>query len=132
MKELYNKTYQYGNYTTLKGSEIVKINGLDDSKVTLEGEQGYIYVTGISDMVPLQIMPEILNKTGFTCIQTINELLHTRYIYEISINNRSQYLNGHVYKDKALWVFNGFNVVYFHMLQNLVKILDPRVELKLW
>jgi len=132
MNELYNQTYEYGNYTTIKGKEIVMVKAWAEGKITIEGEQGYWYETTIKDIVPLVVTPEVLNKTIFTCVHSVNELLHTRFIYEIQLNKRMHYLNGHVYRDKAIWTFCGLNIVYFHTLQNLLRIIDPKVVLKLW
>ena len=128
----YDRPYQYGNYVLFNNEEIMRVDGISKDLLDLTDENGTVYSLPYSKISGLPLSREIMKKfkVGATSIET--KLLHTKIIYDISINGKIYRFFGHQYKDKHIWSFKDITIHYMHEFQNLLSLIEPRYKLKLF
>lgn len=125
-------TYSHGSFVTLNGGEIVKLWAIHPDLVIYQAFNGIQDHCRLVEIKPLEITPEVLHKTGFELIENRQEILHIKMLYAIRINGKNEFLRGVIYKNKSVWVFNGFTVHYFHILQHLLSAMDTEYRITLF
>lgn len=123
--------YSIDNFVCL-GNTPVQLKALEAQEVVYLADTGVYDICKASEIQPLPLTPETLQQAGFKLSESKQELLHINLMMIISVNGRNERIHGVAYKNKYLWVYKGFNVLYFHTLQNLMKINYPQFDLRVW
>lgn len=131
--DLSNQHYQLGNYVSFKDN-IVKIDNLDTNAdiIRVIDKNGEVYETAFSNLSPIKLTEETFAKMGYEPSTKEEKTMHTKLIYNIIINGKMYYIQGHVFKTGSIWNWNTITFHYFHQLQNLLSVIEPRYRLKMF
>ena len=126
--------YQIGDYTTLKGKQIVKILSLSEYHLdVITKEKVPLLGVPYSQIIPLDITLNLLEDVGFKLITRKKFMLHDKYFYELKLNNNKIFsINGIVYLKNSIWISRGYTVHKMHNLQSLIKFTDHSMKLNLF
>lgn len=117
--------YLVGNYVRLRINEVVKIVTVAEDYLEVENKNGEVFLLRHSDVIPINLSIEILDKIGFVQTLCKKELLHYTYIYEMVKGIDRYYLRGFVFNHRSMWNMNNIN---FHSLNKLQSYFDCILE----
>ncbi len=129
-----DNNYQIGDYTTLKGKEIVKIIGISEYFLDVKTKEN-VPLLGVrySHIIPLHITTNLLEEIGFRLLSKKKFMLHDKYFYELKLNNGKTFsMNGVVYLKNSIWISRGYTIHKLHQLQSLIKFADHSMKLILF
>lgn len=127
------RNLQLGNFVEDYEGNIWKVESLNENKIMCIGFGPEDYTVASEDkFIPIKITSGLLRQAGIPELTRRREPLHDTVIFEIKINGTYYNITLIEFQGQSIATFNNYTLLYFHQLQNVLKIYEPTHELSLF
>lgn len=125
-------SYQVGNYVKVRDLDVARITKISEDFIWFTTEFGLKTGLPLSEVKPVSLSPQIVEKIGFIKSREKKNSLHTEYCYYLTINNKMFYLRGLKFRNDFKWSILNLTLTYIHQLQNYFKLVDENIQFNMF
>lgn len=124
---------QLGNFIkTYSGEDYYRVIGIPQMNILSEDKSGNSYSFSEDQILPINITFGVLQIAGFSHYAEDNDIYHKIFRYKIRINGSDHTLVVLEFEGKSVATFKNYTLLYIHQLQNVLKIVEPSMEISLF